>query len=35
MNSLKTAIMALIVVAITVGVLWFTNRSELVQLNRQ
>ena len=27
MNSLKTAITALIVVAITVGFLWFTNRS--------
>ena len=27
MNSLKTAIMALIVVAITVAFLWFTNRS--------
>lgn len=27
MNSLKTTVMALIVLAITVGLLWFTNRS--------
>ena len=27
MNGLKTTVMALIVLAITVGLLWFTNRS--------